>query len=1038
MNVSVTATTFNSTGNWLGISPNAVQTTPATYVVFVNSNQLAAGIYNGAITITASGATNSPLSVPVTLTVGTPTESGLAVSLTSLSFTGQAGGLQPASQAVSVTSTTPNLNFTATATTTTAIPWLSVNPTAAIAPAALTISVNTAGLTSGVYTGTVTITGVSGGSASVAVTLTVTSGTFLTTSASSLQFFYQVGSFLPTNQTFTVSSGSVPISFNVTTSTTVSSGWLSASPLLGSTPGTVTVSISPANLPVGVYSGKVTVSSPTAGNPSLDVPVTLTVSTGALLTVGATPTTFVYQIGDTAPASQIIPISSSSGQLSFNATSRTSNGGNWLTVTPTSGSTPQNLVVSVSPGSLIAGTYSGSIVVTAAGAANSPVTIPISLSIGSGGVITTSLQAVVLNFQIGGANQVLSQPVVVTSSGQSVQFTTLATTSTCGANWLQVLQSTGVTPATITIAIDASSIGTPQTCTGTVAITPVNGTPIQLPVTVNVSQNPLFNITPLALNLSAPFGSENTVQQNINLSVTDNSAVSFTVPTPTTTSGNWLRVAPSSGTTPSSITVIADPNFLSVGTYTGIVQITSTALPTAQSIPVTFRILATATGAATPSALTFTQTVGGTAPAAQNVALSSTGTALSFVTTTSTTDLGQWLSVTPITGTTPATLSVSANGRSLAAGTYTGSINITLQGASNNPLSIPVTLNVLAGAPVLTASVPALAFTYQTTGATPAAQQITVSSTGGASSIAATPSTSSGGDWLTVSPSSAASPAGFSVTVNPTGLAVGSYNGTITFASTGAAALSVPVRLDVTVRAGAPPTVNSISNAASGVRGVISPGEIITIVGDSMGPAEGASLRLKADGTLETTIAGTRVFFDEFPAPILYTSPRQINAIVPYEVASRSTVSVVVEYQTLKSQAFVVQLGASAPGLFTSAQTGRGQGAILNQNNSLNGQFSPAAKGSIVQVFGTGEGVTQPAAVTGSVTAGILVPVGRVTATIGGVPADVVFAGAAPQAVAGLFQVNVRVPNGVVSGDVPITITVGNVPSQTGVTLAVQ
>jgi uncharacterized protein (TIGR03437 family) len=57
---------------------------------------------------------------------------------------------------------------------------------------------------------------------------------------------------------------------------------------------------------------------------------------------------------------------------------------------------------------------------------------------------------------------------------------------------------------------------------------------------------------------------------------------------------------------------------------------------------------------------------------------------------------------------------------------------------------------------------------------------------------------------------------------------------------------------------------------------------------------------------------------------------------------------------------------------------------------------------------------------------------------VGILPAEVVFAGAAPQAVAGLFQVNVRIPADAPTGDVPIMLTVGNVNSQTGATVAVK
>ena len=67
-------------------------------------------------------------------------------------------------------------------------------------------------------------------------------------------------------------------------------------------------------------------------------------------------------------------------------------------------------------------------------------------------------------------------------------------------------------------------------------------------------------------------------------------------------------------------------------------------------------------------------------------------------------------------------------------------------------------------------------------------------------------------------------------------------------------------------------------------------------------------------------------------------------------------------------------MAATAPGLFAQNSSGSGPGAILNQDNSLNGPSHPAAKGSIVQVFLTGEGQTSPQGVTGAITAATLPP----------------------------------------------------------------
>jgi uncharacterized protein (TIGR03437 family) len=137
--------------------------------------------------------------------------------------------------------------------------------------------------------------------------------------------------------------------------------------------------------------------------------------------------------------------------------------------------------------------------------------------------------------------------------------------------------------------------------------------------------------------------------------------------------------------------------------------------------------------------------------------------------------------------------------------------------------------------------------------------------------------------------------------------------------------------------------------------------------------------------------------------------------------------------------------GATAPGLFTQNASGSGPGAILNQDNSVNKPGNRAAKGSIVQVFLTGEGATDPAGVTGAITAATLpppqvtpAPLLPIGVTINGQPALYVYAGEAPGLVAGMMQLNVQIPANAPSGDLPILVSVGGNWSQQGVTVSVQ
>jgi len=158
--------------SFLSVNPTS-GTAPAGVSVSVDITGLAAGTYNGTITVSATGATNTPVNVSVTLNVAQAPTPTIAVSPTSFTFTGVAGGANPASQNLSITNSgTGTLSFTVSDD----MSFLSVNPTSGTAPASVTVSVSTAGLAAGTYTGTVTVsaTGATNTPVNIPVTLTVT------------------------------------------------------------------------------------------------------------------------------------------------------------------------------------------------------------------------------------------------------------------------------------------------------------------------------------------------------------------------------------------------------------------------------------------------------------------------------------------------------------------------------------------------------------------------------------------------------------------------------------------------------------------------------------------------------------------------------------------------------------------------------------------------------------------------------------------------------------------------------------------------
>lgn len=238
-------------------------------------------------------------------------------------------------------------------------------------------------------------------------------------------------------------------------------------------------------------------------------------------------------------------------------------------------------------------------------------------------------------------------------------------------------------------------------------------------------------------------------------------------------------------------------------------------------------------------------------------------------------------------------------------------------------------------------------------------------------------------------------------------------------------------------------SIEGVTNAASfrsaTAQGGVSPGQLVTFFGQDMGPAQLVGLQLDGVGLVANSLAGTRVLFDGTPAPMIYTSASQLAAVVPYNTEGRATTQVQVEFEGRRSNTIALPIINSAPALFTADSSGRGQGAILNQNGTVNSATNQADRGSIVILYLTGEGATNPAGVDGKPNASPAPqPKLPVSVSIGGIDAQILYAGGAPGLVAGVMQINVRIPQSVQSGQLPVIVSVGSATSPANVTVAVQ
>ena len=237
-------------------------------------------------------------------------------------------------------------------------------------------------------------------------------------------------------------------------------------------------------------------------------------------------------------------------------------------------------------------------------------------------------------------------------------------------------------------------------------------------------------------------------------------------------------------------------------------------------------------------------------------------------------------------------------------------------------------------------------------------------------------------------------------------------------------------------------TANSITSAASGAAGGVSPGEILALYGQNLGPKDLVPADFSPAGKLDNCLARTLVYFDGVPAPLIYSSAGQVSAIAPYTLAGKSTTQVILEYNDSRSDPITVPVVAAKPALFTADSSGKGPGAFLDQDYRLITDQNPVPRGSYAQLYATGGGLTNPGVEDGFLVLDyqhlpmLSLPV-RVF--LGAVEADLVpYFGLAPGAVAGLVQINIKIPDNAPTGAVPITFQVGTFRSPDGVIIAVR
>ncbi len=793
-------------GSWLSVSASS-GTAPTSLIVSVNPVNLPgggqiAGTFIGQLSFQTTG---SSFTVPVSVTVG----AAVFRQVNPLSFTMPFGGANPLPQVIVIGSTgessSTNFNFDAVAITSKGGAWLTVSKSGVdccTTPEALTVSVSANTLAAGTYTGEITITEYSNHDMAITipVTLTIapTTTKYFDSMPGEISFSLQTGAASVPAQTLQVRNGGTG-SFTWTGSTSTSDGgnWLAMTPQTGTTPTTVSVSITPSNLPgagqiAGTFIGQL--SFQTTGS-SFTVPVSVTV--GAAVFRQVNPLSFTMPFGGANPLPQVVVIGStgesSSTNFNFDAVAITSKGGAWLTVSKSGVdccTTPEALTVSVSANTLAAGTYTGEITITEYSNHDMAITIPVTLTIAPTttkyfdsmpGEISFSLQT--------GAASVPAQTLQVRNGGTG-SFTWTGSTSTSdGGNWLAMTPQTGTTPTTVSVSITPSNLPGAGQIAGTFIgqlSFQTTGSSFTVPVSVTVGAAVFRQVNPLSFTM--PFGGANPLPQVVVIGSTGESSstnFNFDAVAITSKGGAWLTVSKSGVdccTTPEALTVSVSANTLAAGTYTGEITITEYSNhDMAIIIPVTLTISSTAVPFFDniPGQASFSFKPSQSNPPSQSVTILNAGAGtLNWTAAVSTSDGGAWLTATPRNGVAPGAVTIKVTstklpGQGLIGGTYIG--QVLLQG-KGNAVTIPVSVNV--GDPVFV-QLPALSFTTLP-GISPNPQMITVSSTSTAFNFDAAAVSAKGGSWLTVSPSGVdccVTPKVITVTVDGTNLTAGTYIG---------------------------------------------------------------------------------------------------------------------------------------------------------------------------------------------------------------------------------------------------------------------
>jgi uncharacterized protein (TIGR03437 family) len=675
-----------------------------------------------------------------------------------------------------------------------------------------------------------------------------------------------------------------------------------------------------------------------------------------------------------------------------------------------------------------------------------------------------------MSFSFGERAAAQTNSLTVTNRAAQAQTVNATAVASSGGGWLSVAPASANLAAfgAVSFGVTATPGSLPPgiySGTVTLSLTPSND---RFDVTVLMSiaaGGQVLSLSQSGLSFRSIVSGSAPPPQSFQVFNTGSGNLNWTATASTLSGGSgWLAISAASGTSSSNasptVTVTVNPQGLAAGDYYGQIQVSAAGVANSpQTITVALIVLApdqTPGPTVTPTGFVFLTAPGALQPPDQTAQLfTPTSTPLAFQASVLVDTQQNWLSVQPAGGTIQppqaARVTIRANASGLAPGVYRGEVNFRFADNSvrraDVVLVVPRANTTASGARAIDNCTPTrlnavftlLGSQFRVTAGWPAPIETIVvddcanllqngsaiaSFSNGDAPVVLAPARD--GRWVGTWTGRNASPQ-LVVTVH---------------------AQSTSPRLEGSAQVGgtlqANPVVPIVGSggavSAASYRGPFAPGSLIAIFGSNLAETLAESPRLP----WETELAGARVVLGGRVLPLQFASNGQINAMVPYDLPANTTQQLIVRKGVRLSSPEAVTVASAQPSVFTKDRSGEGPGIVSAVRTDgtyvlLVDPQNPVRAGDVLIVYCEGLGPTNP-----PVPAGAMVPSDRlyeaanpVTATVGGQPAQVLFAGLV-SGFTGLYQVNIVVPAGVPPGDdVPATLTSAGLTSR-AVTIAVR